>query len=214
MSWGLDVFFRSLMFAILFAATPTLASTYYLQFEIDSSSYSYRNYEGISLGYEDGPMLVSGYVETDGALGLVSASDFLSWEFTFETDSHSRTMSSSLGDLYATARGIFEVTQQTVTATDDFFRFFMYDYGPNPDGNQREFFWYLEGDANNLSARTRFFTYPFENETEYLIGNAETSTPLTFHRGPPATVPVSPSMAFLIAGLGILGFVRFRLRNG
>ena len=211
---GRVLLFRILMFISVFAANPATASTYYFSYEFDSSSYGYRDsrdLEGTSISYDDGPMRVSGYVETDGSTGILDNSNFLSWEITLETANHFETFGGEFDDLYSRVSGEFEVTNSTIIALTGYTEFFMYDYAPNPDGTQRENRWYLRWYEDTLTARANYYTFPTYNVRENLQASEYEPGPLTFHRGPPTVVSLPSSIALLFASLGMLGFLRCRV---
>lgn len=114
--------------AALFATTSN-AATYYFDYSVGTSTGgSYTDYDtGTS---STGDVTVTGFIETDGTLGIITQDDILSWGFTIAGEEDSRSISSTPTFAPLTyAVGQFNATADTLTpVTGVYFGFFEYGY--------------------------------------------------------------------------------------
>lgn len=104
----------ALTLAAALCAASAQAATYYYDFTVGSSQGNpndYYDYDTSSYG--TGDIRITGYVETDGTLGTITSSNFLSWEFTLTGEHSAYTMSSA--DEYAYVHGSFDASTTTLS---------------------------------------------------------------------------------------------------
>lgn len=157
----------------------------------------------------------SGFIETDGTLGVLTAGNITSWEITLNapnlwfgpTDVIGTTTASQgislLGASGQAASGL------TATATD-----ILFDFGGNTaalfNGGDRGNYLCLQGQATG-ACKNQFNLLAIGFDA--VSGNAEEATMTgNFALASVTTVPVPASLPLLLAGVGLFGLVRRRAR--
>ena len=207
-------------------AAPASAITYQFDYTLGSSTGG-AYFDAATRTYVSGDVTVSGYLETDGTLGDITAENVEAWQFTITGRSGSLTFGSpptfaSQADVI----GSFFATADYFIATSSAYKFIesasSYEPGPGTkDYTTSTTFGVLEGTADGRFERAFYRTAsifcsgqtctPHFDVRDFAYGTTSTTGRHFLGTAIPVTeVPLPSAMSFFLIGLGGLGIFRRR----
>lgn len=203
-------------------SAPAFATTYHFDYSVGSSTGG-NYYDRESNGgdtQETGDMVVTGFIETDGTIGTVTAANILSWEFSISGEEESLTISSTptFGDY--SFYGTFDATPDTLTATG-VYSIFEHNYVFNSEGYDEEYILgKIWGGASSSgiydAAQIRGYDQTCMSggcyDTTYTGEYGFTYSNTTAFVGTVSPVPLPAGFPLLLAGLGGLAVIRRKRR--